>query len=474
VIWLSKLLDTHGVLCENYKMKKVALIIDNPLRDLDGMVLVAWHLAQKGVEAWLVPMYDQMFDVEAIDADLVLLNYLRPNNANHMLFYRDADIKVVVLDTEGVSGQTPEEFAQLVCSTGLVGLVDRYCVWGDAQKGALEISNKFPQGYIVRTGCPRYDFCSEPWKNALPSNDVSPGYVLINTNFATVNPRFSGSSSAEAQSMIDMGFSNDFTTQYNLDAQKACDGMIELIGHMTAKYPNKTFVLRPHPFESSKLYEQAFFNVPNLIVRQEGTSIQWMNQASILVHLNCTTAIEAHLMGKPALSPKWLDSDYLYLKEPNSVSTQARNLEDFFNYFDILSTRNMVSNKSPLVQNLYGSMDGKSSERVADSILEVLNLESLSIQEPQSPSLRSRVVMLARKLLGYKTSCYLDEFFRDELIKENRRNKGINIYNVRSTLERLISATFSDDNLRVTPMVEVATAKPRMASGKSIRISRNI
>ena len=32
------------------KMKnKVCLIVDNPLRDLEGLTLVAWHLAQKDI-----------------------------------------------------------------------------------------------------------------------------------------------------------------------------------------------------------------------------------------------------------------------------------------------------------------------------------------------------------------------------------------------------------------------------------------
>ncbi|WP_423169349.1 hypothetical protein, partial [Stenotrophomonas maltophilia] len=63
---------------------KLCIVVDNPLRDLDGMVLLAWHVAQLGAEAWLVPMYEQGFDVSAIDADFVLLNYVRSNNRDHV------------------------------------------------------------------------------------------------------------------------------------------------------------------------------------------------------------------------------------------------------------------------------------------------------------------------------------------------------------------------------------------------------
>ena len=58
-------------------MKKVAIIIDNPLRDLEGLVLLAASLATKHIEVYLIGMYDQDFDVIANNIDLVVFNYLR-------------------------------------------------------------------------------------------------------------------------------------------------------------------------------------------------------------------------------------------------------------------------------------------------------------------------------------------------------------------------------------------------------------
>ena len=42
---------------------RVCLIVDNPLRDLDGLILVSWHLSQMDVDVYLVPMYVQATDV---------------------------------------------------------------------------------------------------------------------------------------------------------------------------------------------------------------------------------------------------------------------------------------------------------------------------------------------------------------------------------------------------------------------------
>jgi hypothetical protein len=53
----------------------VCLIVDNPLRDLEGLVLLGRQLAIRGAKVTLVPMYEQGFDVPAL---LVLMNYPRP------------------------------------------------------------------------------------------------------------------------------------------------------------------------------------------------------------------------------------------------------------------------------------------------------------------------------------------------------------------------------------------------------------
>lgn len=109
---------------------RVCLVVDNPLRDLDGLVLVGWHLARMGIDAWLTPMYEQAFDVRAIGADFVLVNYVRFNNLEHVVAYRREGVRVGVLDTEGAGGKTPAEFAGLVGASGGAGAVDLYCAWG--------------------------------------------------------------------------------------------------------------------------------------------------------------------------------------------------------------------------------------------------------------------------------------------------------------------------------------------------------
>ena len=60
--------------------RRVALLVDNPYRDLPGLVLVATRLCQEGVICYLVPFNLQGSEIWALAPDFVLLNYLRTVN----------------------------------------------------------------------------------------------------------------------------------------------------------------------------------------------------------------------------------------------------------------------------------------------------------------------------------------------------------------------------------------------------------
>ena len=300
----------------------VCLIVDNPLRDLEGLVLLGRQLAANSATVTLVPMYEQGFDVPALRPDLVLVNYTRPNNADLIKVYKRAGILVGVLDTEGIGGKNADQFAEMVKRAGCTDLVDLYCVWGQAQHAAFLTHGTMPADFVRATGCPRYDFCATPWRAALPEPSIAPGYVLINTNFPTVNPRFSGSSSNEEESMVQAGFSREFARQFIADGGQAYRAVLATSIKLARHFTDVQFVLRPHPFENLTSYD-AFAELPNAHVIQNGTSLEWISGARLLIHQNCSTAIEAAMLGVEPVSMEWFNTPALRLQAATGVSREA-------------------------------------------------------------------------------------------------------------------------------------------------------
>ena len=455
------------------KKPKICLILDNPLRDLEGLVLVAWHLTKLGAEVWLVPMYNQAFDVRALGADFVLMNYVRTNNLNHVLSYMRSGIKVGVLDTEGLGGKSPEEFAGLISKSGCAGLVDIYCVWGNEQYEAIKKHKVIPENKMRLTGCPRYDFCSFPWRNSLPQPNIAPDYILINTNFPAINPRFARSREDEIKSILSGGFSASLAEEYMRDASKTHKEIIELINHLIIRFPEQHFVLRPHPFESTESYKEAI-NAKNFEVRQEGTSIEWLNHAKVLIQLNCLTAIEATVFNIPSLTPSWLNKPALTVPLSNQLSINFDSEESFIEHLSKelekpINNNISLTKKESIVDNflLY---DGKAAERVAQAIMDELTVPRKQKNLPKSP-FRFHAISALRSILGYSLYKYFQNKLQDNALDTRKKSKLFSVEQVTSVINRIENSNNIFANVRVSDMSSNPLKCRYLASESSICLS---
>lgn len=468
---------SHGALVP--EKPHVCLIVDNPLRDLEGLVLLGRQLAAGGVAVTLVPMYEQGFDVPALRPDLVLVNYTRPNNADLIKSYKRAGILVGVLDTEGIGGKNPDQFAEMVKSVGCTDLVDLYCVWGQAQYEAFLRHGTVRANILHATGCPRYDFCAAPWRAALPAPSVASGYVLINTNFPTVNPRFSSSSADEQESMVQAGFSREFARQFITDARHAYRSVLDTSISLAKHFTDVTFVLRPHPFENIHAYD-ALAELPNAHVRQDGTSLEWIADARLLIHQNCSTAIEAAMLKVEPLSMEWFNTSALRLQAATGVSRAAASEADLME----LVRQGLDGKLSPpdqatemfrrqIMGDLFTAVDGASSVRVIEAILQTIGAARGGRSNAVAlarPSARGLVAETVRRTLGYKTSTALRRSYGSPENERRRLGKAFAPDLVDSVLRRVSAAAGDGRNFVAQRATGGSRRISRAVSGASMRL----
>ncbi len=460
-------------------MPHVCLIVDNPLRDLEGLVLLGWQLMAKGVTATLVPMYEQGFDVPALRPDLVLLNYTRPNNADLIKSYKRAGILVGVLDTEGIGGKNPDQFAEMVKSAGCTDLIDLYCVWGKAQRSAFLRHHTMPAGLVHATGCPRYDFCATPWRAALPRPSVDAGYVLINTNFPVVNPRFSRNSSDEEDAMVQAGFSREFARQFIIDAGRAYRSIVETSLKLARHFSDVQFVLRPHPFENIGSYDD-LARLPNVHVRQDGTSLEWISRARLLIHQNCSTAIEATMLEVEPLSMEWFNTPALRLDAATKVSRGANSENDLIDL-----VRQGINGELPpparetrqfrreIIGDLFTAIDGASAVRVSEAILDAIGV-SKHRKPPAAkipgPSARGVLAEAARRILGHRASSTLRHLCSAPESERRRLGKAFAPEMVNSVLQRIGAASGDGRTLIAHRATGPSRRTGRRMSGASLQL----
>lgn len=459
----------------------VCLVVDNPLRDLEGLVLLARQLVTRGARATLVPMYEQGFDIPALRPDLVLVNYTRPNNADLIKSYKRAGILVGVLDTEGIGGKNADQFASMVKSAGCPELVDLYCVWGQAQYAAFLRQGTVSAALLHATGCPRFDFCAPPWRAALPEPPVRSGYVLINTNFPTVNPRFSENSSAEEESMVKAGFSRQFARQFITDGRQAYQNTLDMAIKLAKHFSGVQFVLRPHPFENIGSYD-SFAALPNAKVIQSGTSLEWISGARLLVHQNCSTAIEATLLNVEPVSMEWFNTPSLRLEAATRVSREARGEVEMLEL-----VRQGIEDQMPplpsetgefrreIISDLYTAVDGASSARVSEAVLGTIAAaergELPAAHALSALSLRGLVAGALRRTLGHRASSFLRRSYSSAESERRRAGKTFDVETVNAILQRLNVAS-ADRGRFFARIATVKGAGARTISGASLELAQ--
>lgn len=356
---------------------RICLIVDSIERDLDGLIKLSLNLLKNGSEVYLTPMGIQVYDLIRIAPDFILINYLRDNNIENVRKYINAGIQVGVLDTEGaiftdISKSLIASLKRNQCEISL------YFTWGDIQRKTILDAGIFCDNVVFSTGSPRYDFYSHNYQNIV-YRDWSyslkgdyRGLILFNTNYPILFSKFQ-SIEDEIRMISKASAFEDSEIRKNIRSlYSAWVETIRAIEEVSNTFKDYKIVVRPHPFEKKDIYETLTKDLKNVFVLQEGSVLKYLVQSDILIHRDCTTAVEAYILGKTAISIEWVLCDGKRQKLPTDVSLQARSLSDLI--FLINSTfQGKTSNRSSITVNnsvyeFFGNIDGKASERISDII----------------------------------------------------------------------------------------------------------
>lgn len=190
---------------------------------------------------------------------------------------------------------------------------DDVCTWGAFQKDFfLSLgNNNFPEIHL--TGHPRFDLCRPSFSflrkppAGLDGRDSLP-LVLVNTNCKFAN--FGGGGDdyiRKAIADIDdpLGAAERLREQVDLLAYDSIKraGFLVLLHRLSSAFAGKAhIVLRPHPSENLQSYREVLRNFPGVQVTREGSVLDWIQRSSVVIHNGCTTAVEAHLMGRPVVT----------------------------------------------------------------------------------------------------------------------------------------------------------------------------
>ncbi len=188
-------------------------------------------------------------------------------------------------------------------------------LWGHKQKRDLIERNPdsvLAQKYKV-IGNPAFDLSTPKYNEfhkQLKPKSLPESFILVNTNFGCYQS-FSFEEQLKACPAMSPETLHMIRESYRKE-EKQFKIFREWLEKIITSFPNEIFLIRPHPCEIKKNYEKVFGKYKNVIVSKQGNVNQVIASAKLVLHKDCSTAMQSYLMGIPAISlaDRTLQQDY--------------------------------------------------------------------------------------------------------------------------------------------------------------------
>jgi surface carbohydrate biosynthesis protein len=370
----------------------VAILLDNPQRDLPATVLTAFELCQRGAVCHIVPATLREPELWALAPDAVLLFHFRRGWAPLAARLSEARIAYGVLDNEGGIWPDLSDYARPLCDDpALRARVSPLCVWGERIRSFLAGETIFKPEQIVVTGGPRFDFYNPRWRgiaqegHAVGAAERRSPRLLVVTNYSEVNPRFSDVE--EVRRHLQEVFSlTAAQIEELLNWQtEALTQTIGLVRSLARDNPEAEIAVRPHPFEGTTVYAEQLDGLPNVSISTTASIGEDVLASRAVIQRYSTTAIDAAFAGVPSLVPLWIPAPSYPVIE--SVSAACRDYSQLREEVAAIlggghgipeaRSREIAS----VLRDWFGEPDGEAHRRCAEAVAVRLPRERVVSEE---------------------------------------------------------------------------------------------
>jgi surface carbohydrate biosynthesis protein len=329
---------------------------------------------------------------------------------------KDKGVLIYCLTDEGAEGYM-DFCVHHQASVEALKSAERIFLWGKVQKERLIRETKdseLAKKYMI-TGYPGFDFNTRKYKDyhRYFCPIAKKNYILVNMNFGMFNG-YPLEDVLEVFNVKIPKIEKSLEGVYNKEA-KSFKFFSLWLKEIIRSYPKETFLIRPHPGErSSQLYLDLFGEFKNVYVSRQGNANQVIFGAKLLIHHDCTTALQGYLCGIPVISfsdpqIKSMNAEWslAFGAQPKTVE-EAKNLIDQILKDGKFHTEIMqsVQESAKHVLSSRFANAGNSTQPVVDVILSdtKCSFKNLSYKLHNSRSVLQEVKAFVRYFLpvGYK------------------------------------------------------------------------
>ena len=316
--------------------KYLYFTIEHKNRELDSKILLAMEAAKKGYVViigtkrlmHLMPKF--MFPKGVY--------FYKEAMAGRESLFREIQAKghkVVVHDEEGFVQFNWDNYKTGgYISYDTLKYVDKFLCWGNEQFKVLKDIKKENNlnVFVSSTGHPRLDLLKKDVRAYnKEENKFNKKIILINTKFGVGNYNTGGDNYLVKQFNDDplMSVENKNLLKrladYDVRLLKEYE---HLIDKLVVCFPNELIVIRPHPVENMEFWENRYSKFDNIFITREKPVGYWLQQADVVLHTGCPTAIESFLVDTPVIAYKPIHEPEFDIELPNDVSFKVQTIDE--------------------------------------------------------------------------------------------------------------------------------------------------
>ncbi len=199
--------------------------------------------------------------------------------------------------------------------------------WGANDARVFGLADGLKHKPIIASGNPRVDLLRPELAGyfapeATKIRDRFGRFALFNTNFAMVNHFLPNQTRLRFAKWVPAERVREMKSGLLGHKAKLLDAFLKLLPGLAEALRPDALVIRPHPSENWQIWYDAASGLDNVHVVHDGSVGPWLAAADVLIHNGCTSAVEASIIGTPALSYRPVKAPGYDNDLPNGLSLQ--------------------------------------------------------------------------------------------------------------------------------------------------------
>jgi surface carbohydrate biosynthesis protein len=454
------------------KAKKTILQIpvENQIRELDAKLLLATVAAKRGFASVIGWREELKSRISSFPKSIYVAKDLLSGSRNMFKIMHKLGCKIVAWDEEGLVHDSPEIYYETNLSSETLKYVSHLFAWGLENAELWRQYPELPMGTPIHvTGNPRGDLLRPDMhayykKSAEDLRNTYGNFILINTNFTTVNAIIPAQNpflpeSQPSEKLTVARAARDLNLEYAKELREHCQSIFDdfqhLIPALEQSFPNYIIVVRPHPSESHEIYNEIAAQCKQVRVTNEDNVIPWILASKAVIHNGCTTGVEAYVMGVPVLAYRATVNEYYdnrFFHLPNLLSHQCFDFEELQLILGKILAGELGTadgaEKKQLFEHHLAAQDGPlACERILDILEKALDGHSELPKPPLGDWLKGHY-RATRRILKRRFKSQLQDS-HDKSKFNRHRYPGVSLQEVRRRVSRFQQVLGGVGNLEV-------------------------